>query len=91
MGKGKTSPHSSNIREILFLLNLLISDEWQRDEGKGQTRKDRAESEKWDGGGRGGGWAHVKTVEVDKMRECRKRGKSNPLFQTDFLLLLSGL
>lgn len=50
---GKNSSHSSSIRAILFLLNLLISDEWQRDEGKGRTRKDRAETEKWEGGGGG--------------------------------------
>lgn len=52
----KNSSHSSGIRAILCLLNLLISDEWQRDEGKGQTRKDRAEMEKWEGRRGGVGW-----------------------------------
>lgn len=51
----KNSSHSWSIRAILFLLNLLISDEWQRDERKGQTRKDREETEKWKGGGGGVG------------------------------------
>lgn len=46
MSKGKNSSHSSGIRAILFFLNLLISDEWQREGGKGQTKKDRAGTEK---------------------------------------------
>lgn len=54
----KNSSHSSSIRAILFLRNLLISEEWQRDEGKGQMGKDRAEMEKWEGGRGGVGRSH---------------------------------
>lgn len=62
----KNSSHSSGIRAILCLLNLLISDEWQRDEGKGQTRKDRAEMEKWEGAGVG--WGGVGAVTLRDWR-----------------------
>lgn len=83
---GKMSKNSSpslSIRAILFLLNLLISDEWQRDEGKGQTRKDRAETEKWEGGGGGVGAVTLRD-EVDGERE----GKSSFLPNRPVLLLL---
>lgn len=72
----KNSSHSSSIRAILFLLNLLISDEWQRDEEKGQTRKDRAETEKWEGGGDG-----VGAVTLRDWRWMSRKRESSLLLQ----------